>query len=405
MGRTRKKRSKRRAHKTLRTRGGDLLTEIARIVSLRQTAQQKVDASQNINRHFLQSLKGGEINVATAKPIVNHIVSEREGLLSNYPFSMQSLRNALASNSPNEEAILRAAVDSITDEYKKGEDAANEKLINEIKQFFTSLSNPRKQAATAINQKWKNITRRASHASQMKMVNALRGIHSPVSEEKEDDEKKDVQKSLLFFDKFNDAYTRFKWIIKNDLGLNLVSFYLTYTNKDRKSQNVIVISPDVKTPDDKKMYYIKFNDTEIMKNWIFYSMKLIRYISKMEQSDITVNILRLVYHLTRIISYLLYKNEEINNPSKDFRQHTYRSLLCRLVCYVISYMAIQDERIFITMQQIIALLKEKGKEKWKRDILPYGITVGDIENIAKVYHKDKWIIDNLKDSKPASARK
>lgn len=403
MGRTRKKRSKRRAHKTLRTRGGDLLQELERIISLRQTAQQKVDVSQNINRRFLQSLKGGEINVAKAKPIVNHIVSEREGLLPNFPFNVQPFWNALAS--PNEEAILRAAVDSITDEYNtKGKDAANKQLIVEIKQFFTSLSNPRLQAATAINQKWKNITRRASHASQMKMVNALRGIRSPVSEEKEE-EKKEVQDSLLFFDDFNDAYTRFKWIIKNDLGLNLVSFYLTYTNDDRKSQNVIVISPDVMTPNDTRMHYIKFNDTEIMKNWIFYSMKLIRYISKMEQSDITVDIRRLVYHLTRIISYLLYKNEEINNPSKDFRQHTYHSLLCRLVCYVISYMAIQDERIFITMQQIIALLKEKGKGKWKRDILPYGITVSDIENIAKVYHKDKWIMDNLKDSKPASARK
>jgi len=375
MGRTRKKRSKRRSHQTLRTRGGDLLQELERIVSLRQTAQQKVDASQNINRRFLKSLKGGTINIKRAQPIVNTIAKQRRELTSNFPFSIQPFWNALASNSPNEEAILRAAVERLLEAPSELE--ANKRRIVEIKQLFTTLSNPRLQASKEVNQKWKNITRRASHASQMKMVNALRGIRSPVSEEKEEkEEKKDVQDPLLFFNRFGKDLGSFIWT-EEKMGLRLIDFILKYVDGISKT---VVIIPTL----DTRYYsfeYIEISDMETMKQWIIYSMKLIHMMEVMQQepSKRLSSLIRNTYHLTRIIAFLLYIKEGNKLPNTTFDMNTYDTRFYRLLFYVISYMSYRDgnedtrKRIRVSIQQLMTMFRERKETQWTRDIIPYGI--------------------------------
>jgi len=378
MGRTRKKRSKRRSHQTLRTRGGDLLAEFHRIISLRETAQQKVDASQNINRRFLKSLKGGTINIKRAKPIVNNIAKQRTELTSNFPFSIQPFWKT--SNS-NEERVLREAVERLVAE--PSETAANQQRIVEIKQLFTTLSNSRLQAAKEVNQKWKNITRRASRASQMKMVNALRGISIPDDEKEENKVAQDEKKSLEFFDQFGTNLEQYIWT-EHPMGLKLVDFTLSYV-EDRISKTVVII-PTL----DTKYYSFKYMDIRnmnAMKQWVIYSLKLIRMIKVMKTepnpSKRLDSILRNTYHLTRIIAFLMYIKEGNKLPNTTFDMNTYETRLYRYVFYRISYMAYRDgnmnkdmmTRIQVSIQQLKTMFKQKNETQWEDDLKQYGITI------------------------------
>jgi len=357
------------------------LAEFHRIISLRETAQQKVDASQNINRRFLKSLKGGAINIERAKPIVNNIAKQRTELTSNFPFFIQPFWKAPNSDNPSEESVLREVVERLIAE--PSETAANQRRIVEIKQLFTTLSNSRLQAAKEVNQKWKNITRRASRSSQMKMVNALRGIRSSIVEEKEEKVVQDEQKSLEFFDQFGTNLEQYIWT-EHTMGLKLVDFTLSYV-EDRISKTVVII-PTL----DTKYYSFKYMDIRnmnAMKQWVIYSLKLIRMIKIMKKepnpSKRLDSILRNTYHLTRIIAFLMYIKEGNKLPNTTFDMNTYETRLYRYVFYHISYMAYHDgnmnkdmmTRIQVSIQQLKTMFEQKKEKQCIDDLKQYGITI------------------------------
>lgn len=166
------------------------------------------------------------------------------------------------------------------------------------------------------------------------------------------------------------------------MGLKMVDFVLSFV-EERISKTVVII-PTL----DTKYYsfkYINIRDMNTMKQWVIYSLKLIRMIKAMKKepnpSKRLDSILRNTYHLTRIIAFLMYIKEGSKLPNTTFDMNTYETRFYRLVFYRISYMAYRDSnmnedmmtRIRISIQQLITMFKERNEKQWINDLKMYGI--------------------------------